>query len=44
MGLTGCYERDMGHLRAYAEEARTEEGFARYLAREVLAEAAPAQS
>ena len=36
MGLTGHYERDMDHIRAYAEEAKTEEGFRRYLEREVL--------
>ena len=37
MGLTGHYGRDMDHLRAYAEEAKTEAGFQDYLAREVLA-------
>ena len=37
MGLTGHYERDMDHLRAYAEEAKTEAGFQAYLEREVLA-------
>ncbi len=36
MGLTGHYERDMDHIRAYAEEAKTEEGFRDYLEREVL--------
>ena len=40
MGLTGCYERDLDHIRAYAKEAATREGFERYLAREVLGEAA----
>ncbi len=35
MGLTGHYQRDMDHIRAYAEEAKTEEGFRRYLEREV---------
>ncbi len=36
MGLTGHYERDMDHLRAYGEEAATQEGFDEYLKREVL--------
>ncbi len=38
MGLTGHYERDMDHIRAYADEAKTEEGFRAYLEREVLAQ------
>ncbi len=38
MGLTGHYDRDMDHIRAYAAEAKTEEGFRRYLEREVMAE------
>lgn len=37
MGLTGHYQRDMDHIRAYAAEAKTEEGFRQYLEREVLA-------
>lgn len=36
MGLGGHYDRDLDHLRAYAEEARTAAGFRRYLEREVL--------
>ncbi len=36
MGLTGHYERDMDHIRAYAQEAKTEEGFRRYLEQHVL--------
>jgi glutaconate CoA-transferase subunit A len=39
MGLTGCYERDLDHIRAYAKEAVTREGFDRYLKREVFGEA-----
>jgi len=35
VGLFGEYEPDIEHLRAYAKEARTEAGFAAYLAREV---------
>lgn len=35
VGLFGEYEADIDHLRAYAREARTEAGFAAYLAREV---------
>jgi glutaconate CoA-transferase subunit A len=35
VGLFGEYEADLDHLRAYAREARTEAGFAAYLAREV---------
>lgn len=35
VGLFGEYEPDLDHLRAYAREARTEAGFAAYLAREV---------
>ena len=35
VGLFGEYEPDLAHLRAYAKEARTEAGFAAYLAREV---------
>ncbi len=35
VGLFGEYEPDLAHLRAYAREARTEAGFAAYLAREV---------
>ncbi len=36
MGLTGHYQRDMDHIRAYGEEAATQEGFDKYLKREVL--------
>ncbi len=36
-GLTGHYDRDGDHIRAYGLEARTEEGFRQYLEREVLA-------
>jgi glutaconate CoA-transferase subunit A len=39
MGLTGCYERDLDHIRAYAKEAATREGFERYLKREVFGDA-----
>jgi glutaconate CoA-transferase subunit A len=42
LGLPGFYEADAGHIRAYAREARTEEGFRAYLAREVMA--APAKT
>jgi len=35
VGLFGQYEPDAAHLKAYAREARTEAGFAAYLAREV---------
>ena len=38
LGLTGHYERDTDYIRAYAEEAKTGDGFKRYLDREVLAE------
>ena len=38
LGLTGHYERDTDYIRAYAEEAKTGEGFKRYLDREVFAE------
>ena len=37
MGLTGHYGRDMDHIRAYAEAAKTPAGFQDYLEREVLA-------
>jgi len=36
MGLTGCYERDMDHIRAYAAQAKTHEGFREYLEAHVL--------
>lgn len=36
LGLAGCYPSDAGHLREYAELARTAEGFRRYLERYVL--------
>lgn len=35
LGLTGCYRRDLDHLRAYAAQARSEDGFAAYLDREI---------
>ncbi|HEX9570089.1 MAG TPA: CoA transferase [Rhodospirillales bacterium] len=44
LGLAGCYERDLAHIRAYAREAATREGFKRYLAREVLGQPARAAS
>ena len=37
-GLTGLYERDTDHIRAYAEQAKTAEGFADYLKAHVLNE------
>ena len=40
VGLAGCYPADGAHLRHYAEQARTEQGFAQYLERYVLAPAA----
>ncbi|MDA1089546.1 MAG: CoA synthetase [Proteobacteria bacterium] len=36
LGLTGHYDRDADHIRAYAAEAKTEDGFRAYLDREVL--------
>jgi glutaconate CoA-transferase subunit A len=36
VGLFGQYEPDAAHLKAYSREARTEAGFAAYLAREVM--------
>jgi len=44
LGLTGCYQRDLAHIRRYAKEAATAEGFKRYLAREVLGGPARAAS
>ncbi|NQU62417.1 MAG: CoA synthetase [Rhodospirillales bacterium] len=38
LGLSGHYERDLGHIRAYAEAARTRQGFDAYLEREVAQE------
>jgi glutaconate CoA-transferase subunit A len=35
-GLTGHYDRDADHIRAYAEAAKTEEGFRQYLEGDVL--------
>ncbi|HJO74221.1 MAG TPA: CoA-transferase [Rhodospirillales bacterium] len=35
-GLTGHYDRDGDHIRAYAEAAKTEEGFRQYLEGDVL--------
>ena len=40
VGLEGCYGADEAHLRHYAEAARSDQGFARYLERHVLAPAA----
>jgi len=42
VGLRGVYPADLAHLRRYAEEARTEEGFRRYLDAFVL-EPVPAE-
>jgi glutaconate CoA-transferase subunit A len=36
--LSGYYERDLAHIRAYAKQAKTREGFQAYLASQVLAE------
>jgi len=36
LGLTDCYERDMDHIRAYGEAAKTEAGFQVYLDEHVL--------
>lgn len=44
MGLSGHYDRDLDHIHAYAEEAKTADGFQRYLAREVLGSDARAAS
>jgi glutaconate CoA-transferase, subunit A len=44
LGLSGCYERDLAHIRRYAKEAATAEGFKRYLEREVLGETVRAAS
>jgi len=44
LGLAGCYERDLAHIRAYAREAATADGFRSYLEREVLGQAAGAAS
>ena len=35
--LSGHYERDMEHIRAYAKQARTADGFQAYLDAHVLA-------
>ena len=40
VGLAGCYPADKAHLGHYAEAARSDEGFARYLEDHVLARAA----
>jgi glutaconate CoA-transferase, subunit A len=37
IALRGCYEADTGHLRLYADLARTADGFQRYLDEHVLA-------
>ncbi|PIW26213.1 MAG: CoA synthetase [Rhodospirillales bacterium CG15_BIG_FIL_POST_REV_8_21_14_020_66_15] len=44
LGLAGRYVIDMDHIRAYAKEARTQEGFDAYLKREVLGPEAEAAS
>lgn len=44
LGLSGCYPIDMDHIRAYAKEARSQEGFDAYLKREVLGRQAEAAS
>ena len=44
LGLAGSYGADMDHIRAYAKEARTQEGFDAYLKREVLGGQAEAAS
>lgn len=44
LGLAGCYPIDMEHIRAYAKEARSQEGFDAYLKREVLGQEAEAAS
>ena len=42
VGLRGVYPPDLAHLRRYAEEARTEQGFRRYL-EAFVAERVPAE-
>ncbi len=42
LALAGCYDEDGAHLKAYAEAARTAEGFDDYLQRHVLASRAVA--
>ena len=44
LGLGHVYPADADHMRAYAKEARTEEGFAAYLKREILGAEAEAAS
>ena len=44
LGLAGCYPIDMDHIRGYAQEARSQEGFDAYLQREVLGGQAEAAS
>ncbi|MEQ8505962.1 MAG: CoA-transferase [Rhodospirillales bacterium] len=44
LGLAGSYAIDMDHIRAYAKEARSQEGFDAYLKREVLGDQAEAAS
>ena len=41
LGLRGCYPPDADHLTSYAEAARTEDGFRRYLEQHVLGAAVP---
>ena len=36
--LTGCYERDLDHIRIYAKQAKTKEGFQSYLTAHILGE------
>jgi len=38
LALAGCYDRDAAHLRAYADAARSAEGFAAWLTENVLGE------
>ena len=40
LALPGYYSADSAHLAAYAEEARTMDGFGRYLSQHVLGRAA----
>lgn len=42
LSLSGCYERDGDHLKAYVTAAKTEDGFADYLDRHVFGKQAAA--
>ncbi len=42
LGFFGRYEQDTAHIRAYVQAARTADGFAGYLARNVMGETVPA--